>query len=104
MPFITFIYRIGNNDKTYYGKYCTDYVSVEHEGLDIEVRYRLLQGINRFRQNKCIRKLKSKQMKVGILSYSSDSFVPMYSTDKEIQCFDFYYDYNNNAYVNGKLV
>lgn len=104
MPFITFIYRIGNNNKTYYGKYCTDYMSYEHEGLDIEVRYRLLQGINRFRQNKCIRKLKSKQMKVGIISYSSDSFVPMYSTDKEIQCFDFYYDYNNNAYVNGKLV
>jgi hypothetical protein len=39
MPFITFIYRVGKNQKTYYCKYCSDYISDDHEGLDIEVKY-----------------------------------------------------------------
>ena len=34
MPFITFIYKVGKNYKTYYGKYCFDYISDDHEGLD----------------------------------------------------------------------
>ncbi len=37
MPFITFIYKVGKNYKTYYGKYCFDYISDDHEGLDNEV-------------------------------------------------------------------
>ena len=39
MPFITFIYKVGKNSKTYYGKYCFDYISDDHEGLDNEVKY-----------------------------------------------------------------
>ena len=34
MPFITFIYKVGKINKTYYGKYCFDYISDDHEGLD----------------------------------------------------------------------
>ena len=43
MPFITFIYKVGKNHKTYYGKYCFDYISDDHEGLDNEVKYILKQ-------------------------------------------------------------
>lgn len=49
MGFITFIYRIKNNPNTYYGKYCFDYISDDHEGLDNEVKYVLKEGLNKFR-------------------------------------------------------
>ena len=32
--FITFIYKIGKNQRAYYGKYATDSISDDHEGLD----------------------------------------------------------------------
>jgi hypothetical protein len=37
MSFITFIYKVGKNPKTDYGKYCFDSISDDHEGLDEEV-------------------------------------------------------------------
>ena len=49
MPFITFIYKVGKNPKTYYGKYCFDYISDDHEGLDNEVKYILKQSLNQYR-------------------------------------------------------
>ena len=52
MTFITFIYRIGNNTTTYFGKYVPDYVSDDHEGLDLEVRYVLVDGLNQYREKK----------------------------------------------------
>ena len=42
MPFITFIYKVGKNPKIYYGKYCIDYISDDHDGLDNEVKYTLI--------------------------------------------------------------
>ena len=39
MTFITFIYKVGKNPKTYYVKYCFDYISDDHEVLDNEVKY-----------------------------------------------------------------
>jgi hypothetical protein len=51
MPFISFIYKIGKKNKRYYGKYCTEYVSDDHEGLDKEVEYILIKGINEYRRN-----------------------------------------------------
>jgi hypothetical protein len=103
MPFITFIYKIGKNQKTYYGKCMFDYVSDEHEGLDNEVRYKLIKGINKYRKNKNMKRLRSKIM-IGIMSFSSNSYVPVFSTNDEIKCFDFYCDYKSNIYMNGKLV
>ena len=35
MPFITFIYRIENTEKIFYGKYFCDNISNNHEGLDM---------------------------------------------------------------------
>ena len=90
MPFITFIYKVGKNYKTYYGKYCFDYISDDHEGLDNVVKNILLKGLNDYRKKNNIQKLKSKII-IGILSFSSNDIIPTDSTDDEIKCFDFYY-------------
>ena len=103
MPFITFIYKVGKNYKTYYGKYCFDYISDDHEGLDNEVKYKLIKGLNEYRKKNNIQELKSKII-IGILSFSSDHVIPIDSTKNEIKCFDFYCSYDNKIYINGKLI
>jgi len=50
MPFITFIYRIGK--KVFHGKYITDYISDDHEGLDNEIKDIVISGINEYRKQK----------------------------------------------------
>jgi hypothetical protein len=108
MPFITFIYKIGKNYKTYYGKYCFDYISDDHDGLDNEVKYILIKGLNEYRKKNNMKELKTKHIMkkiiIGILSFSSNNIIPTYSTDNEIKCFDFYYNYDNKIYINGKLI
>jgi hypothetical protein len=103
MPFITFIYKVGKNNKKYYGKYCFDYISDDHEGLDNEVKDILINGLNEYRKKNNIQELKSKII-IGILSFSSNNIIPTYSSDNEIKCFDFYCDYDNKIYINGKLI
>ena len=103
MPFITFIYKVGKNNKTYYGKYCFDYISDDHEGLDNVVKYILMRELNEYRRKKNIKVLKSKII-IGILSFSSNDIIPTDSTDDEIKCFDFYYKKYNEIYINGRLI
>ena len=103
MHFITFIYKVGKNYKTYYGKYCFNYISDDHDGLDNEVKDILLKGLNEYRKKNNIQELKSKII-IGILSFSSNNIIPTYSSDDEIKCFDFYYNYDNKIYINGKLI
>ena len=71
MPFITFIYKVGKNNKTYYGKYCFDYISDDHEGLDNEVKNILIKGLKEYRKKNNIQKLKTKII-IGILSFSTN--------------------------------
>jgi len=103
MTFISFIYRIGNNPKTYYGKYSTSYISDDHDGLDEEVKHILEKSLNTYRAQRNLSKLKSK-IHIGILSLTTSRFIPTYSTYNEIQCFDFYYSYKKLVYINGKLL
>jgi hypothetical protein len=103
MTFITFFYKVGKNPKIYYGKYCIDYISDDHEGLDNEVKYTLIKGLNDYRIQRNMPKLNPK-IYIGILSFSSNQIIPTYSSDNEIKCFDFYYDYNDKIYINGKLI
>ena len=103
MVFITFIYKVGKNPKTYYGKYCTDYISDDHDGLDNEVKYSLIKGLNKYRKQNNIQNIKSKII-IGILSFSSNEIIATYSTNNEIKCFDFYCNYDNKIYINGKLI
>lgn len=103
MPFITFIYKIGK--RNYYGKYIFEHITDDHEGLDDQIRPLLLYGINLFRDQKGLPRLL--YIKIGILSFSVDSHVPCYSSDKEYECFDFYCEeyenkmYENKIYING---
>jgi hypothetical protein len=103
MPFITFIYKVGKNPKTYYGKYCFDYISDDHEGLDNEVKYILNQGLNEYRKQNNKQRIKTK-LTIGILSFSSNEMIPTYSANNEIKCFDFYKNYDKEIYINGKLI
>lgn len=87
MPFIT--------EKIYYGKYICDDISDNHEGLDIEIKPIVINGINEYRNQKGLDKL-DKKVFLGILSFSSNRHTYIYSSIKEIECFDFYYI--NNSY------
>ena len=106
MPFITFIYRIENIEKIFYGKYICDDVSNNYEGLDIEIKPTIINGINEYRIQKGLDKL-DKKVFLGILSFSENRHTYIYSSNKEIECFDFYYINNNDeseTYINGKLI
>ena len=92
MHFITFIYKIKNIKRTFYGKYFVDYVSDDHDGLDNEVRPTLLTGINIYRKQKGLEMLNSSDLQIGILSFSLNGDISPYSSDNEIECFDFYYE------------
>jgi len=103
MPFISFIYKVGKNPKTYYGKCCCDYISDDHDGLDNEVKYILKESLNEYRKQKNMPKIKSKIM-IGVLSLSSDPIVPTFSTNDEPGCFDFYKNFEGEIYINGKVI
>ena len=109
MPFITFIYKIKGVPQTYYGKYDFDYISDDHEGLDLEIINVLSYGLNKYRTKNNIPKiLNNDDIIVGIMSYSDYRTIPVYSTKSEIKCFDFYcieYDTNKiNYYVYGEEI
>ena len=107
MPFITFIYRIGNNNKVFYGKYVCDYISDDHDGLDNEIEQALIDGINEYRKQKGVSKL-NKKVSIGVLSFSTSEYIPTYSSDAEIKCFDFYHIKHiikkDETYLNGKRI
>jgi len=107
MTFITFIYRIENDPKIYYGKHCTKYVSDHHEGLDLEIKYDLIRYLNEYRGQNNILKVEEKTVSVGVLTFSSNRNIPVYSSDDEKKCFDYYYEYYDNVikvYFSGKLL
>lgn len=106
MVTITFIYKIKNVNKTFYGKYITDYMSDDHEGLDNEIKNDVLDSINVFRASKNMKKLKYKNLLIGVLScITNDNYLDYYSSD-EIKCFDFYYKKfkETQIYINGKKI
>jgi hypothetical protein len=109
MPFITFIYRLPDTDKVFYGKCVMDYISDDHEGLDKEVRGQLLHGLNMLNLYpiNSDRSVFMSKIKVGVISFALDEHVPSYSSDKEISCFDFYYKQENGKhkyYVDGARI
>jgi len=107
MPFITFIYRIAHNKQIFYGKYIYEGISDDHEGLDREIEPTLIDGINDYRKQKGLSKL-IKKVFIGVLSFSMNEYIPTYSSDAEIKCFDFYHIKHiikkDETYLNGKLI
>lgn len=109
MSFVSFIYRLPESKKTYYGKYVFNgCVSDDHSGLDIEIKDDVLHGINLYR----IKRGESpiNDLTIGILAFSpADGFIPVYSSNNEYSAFDFYYEYNGYSksptrYVNGESI
>jgi hypothetical protein len=106
MPFITFIYRIENTEKTFYGKYICDDIPNNDEGLDMEIKPTIINGINEYRNKKGLAKL-DKKVCLGILSFSSDRYTYIYSSVEEINFFDFYYIHCygvSETYINGQFI
>ena len=80
---------IVTDNKTYHVKLCVDSISDDHYGLDIEVKDILREGLN---LDKNIRLI------VGILSFSSNNIIPIYSSDMNLNALIF-----TMMTINGKL-
>jgi len=103
MSFITFIYKVGDKSKSYYGKYCdSNSISKNHNDLVIEVKEMLIKSLNDNRVKNNIPALRPNKVTIGILAFSSSSNTLNQLTADEIVCFDFYHDYEKNIYVNGR--
>ena len=117
--YITFIFKIPNGpkaDKTYYGKYHTDNISPEHEGLDEVIRPYLLKGLSEYndkieRKPHILPEELSKKVHIGIISISNDTYISIHSSNEEKRVFDFYcqkftinHKINLEMYVFGKLI
>lgn len=119
---ITFIFKISNvpqADKTYYGKYYTDTISPDHEGLDVEIRPYLIKGISEYQKleykQKRINPLQfsefNQKVSIGIMSISNLKHLSIHSSNEEINCFDFYcqkftinHTISMKMYMFGKLI
>ena len=89
MHTISFIYRIDKSNQTYFGKYLTDNISDNHDGLDTIIRTKLTYGLNKYRRINNKNKLKQ-SIFIGVLSYSNTWMD--FSSEREIKCFDFLYE------------
>ena len=113
MHFITFIYKIKNINRTFYGKYVVEYISDDHDGLDNEIRPVVLYVINIYRTGKGLSILNNGDLQIGILSFSFKGDFSTHSSNDEIECFDFYYESDYSYYghftpakmfINGNIV
>ena len=105
MSFVTFFYQIGEN--IFYGKYCADWISDDHEGLDEVVRPYLLKGLNEFRKQKDLTPIRSRNVRIGVIGFSEGSHAGSFSTKKERKSFDFYCEtehFVEKYFVNGKKI
>jgi hypothetical protein len=112
--YITFIFKIEN--KTYYGKYHTDNISPDHEGLDEEIRPYLLKGICEYhkfeqKQTHSLEVEFKQHVPIGIMSVSYDTHISIHSSNDEKRVFDFYcqkftinYKITLEMYMFGKLI
>ncbi len=92
MPFVSFIYKIGDDPKTYYGKWNFTYISDDHEGLDTEIMSLLEYAY----------KLKN-VFRVAIIGFSAHKYFD-YASEKEISLFDFYCEEEKTYYINGNKI
>jgi hypothetical protein len=109
MHTISFIYRIDKTNQTYFGKYLTENISDNHDGLDTIIRPKLTYGLNKHRRLNNKNKLKQ-SIFIGVLSYSN-AWID-FSSEREIKCFDFLYEQYKTKegvevedyWVNGQLL
>jgi hypothetical protein len=96
---ITFIFKLESRpNKLFYGKYYTDTITPDHEGIDLEIKPYLLKGICENHKREQIQKRVNPQhfsefkenVPIGIISVSSLKHISIHSSNEEINCFDFY--------------
>ena len=94
---ITFIFKLASRpNQLFYGKYYTDTITPDHEGLDLELRPYLLKGISEYHRQDQIQKRVNhfsefnENVPIGIISVSSLKHHSIHSSNEEINCFDFY--------------
>lgn len=93
MPFITFIYKVDNYHKTYYAKYCSNTPYTNEYELYGEAKHILVAALDAYKNGKSNIKITG-----DVLTFSKIDTSP---NSREITCFDFYHDYENNIYING---
>lgn len=97
---ISFMYKIKDDPKTYYGK-SIYFISDIHNGLNEEIFPIVLASINKFRIKQKIELLEKDEIVLGVLYACPDYKNPIdWSSRNEIKCFD-YYNYYNDIYING---
>ena len=120
--YITFIFKLPNGPKaynTYYGKYHTDHILPEHEGLDEVIKPYLLKGINEYYKFELKQRLANplhitefkEKVPIGIMSVSNDTDISIHSSNEEKHVFDFFcqnftidHKISLEMYVFGKLI
>jgi hypothetical protein len=85
MHTVTFMYRVGQNPTTYYGKIIYNSLSDDHDGLDLEVLYTLRKGLSDFG-------FTCKKINASVISYTNNCMFSYYS-EQDRSCFDFYADF-----------
>ena len=110
--FITFMFTLPNakGNIKHFGKYYTDSILHEHEGLDVVVKPYLIKGLREFSEKKPTEEF-IRNIHIGVLSVSNCNTISIHSTDEEINSFDFYcekFTINQKVYLKiymfGKLI
>ncbi len=106
--FITFMFKFNNT--RYYGKYYTDNISPDHEGLDEVIKPYLIKGILLHYKQEDLLEINDK-LHIGIISVSHEKYIAIHSSNEERCSFDFYCErFNINykeylkIYMFGKLL
>lgn len=94
MP-VTFIYKIGKNPKTFYGKISTNNLSDDFP-VDEEIKDSLVRGLTKYG----LKNVNRKMFRVAILSIYKNVY---YASNKENKVFDFVHNNSDDIFwVNGK--
>ncbi len=87
---ISFIYKEKTDTFFKFGKLITDYISDDHDGLDIEVRHSLISAIHYYKKK--IGDETPTEVSIGILGQLND-----FCSNEERFVFDIYIENFNNA-------
>lgn len=94
------------DSKVYYGKFTSDYFSLDDDLIKNEILPILFESLNNYNKQNNLELIKRCDLKIGIIGIESNNYY-YYSSKRELGCFDFYYLGCNNtgtSYVNGHKI
>jgi len=86
MPDITFIFRINDDLTRGYGKICLDYLSDDHEGVDLEIKPQVRSVIDKYREKHSLPPITD--LHLGVIGVTDE-----YCSFEEVNIFDIYITY-----------